>query len=176
MNRYHPILVGLHWLLALFIIVSLIMGTFMLAETPNSDPSKLFGLQMHMGTGVLILLLMIVRLVTRVRTVQPPHADIGIPLLNRLGIATHWLLYVIVFLMCASGIGISVLAGLPDIVFFGSGDNLPENFDHLLPRTAHGILANLLMLLVAAHIAAALYHQLVKKDGLFSRMWFGTRD
>lgn len=38
---------------------------------------------------------------------------------------------------------------------------------------AHAALATLLAILIAAHIAAALYHQL--KDGLFRRMWFGER-
>lgn len=175
MTRYHPLLVGLHWVLAIFILMSLIMGSFILSETPNSDPSKLFGLRMHMSVGGLILVLMIVRLVTRVRTEQPPHADIGNALLNRIGVATHWLLYLVVILMCASGIGISITAGLPDIVFFGSGEPLPESFDDLAPRTAHGILARVLMLLVLAHISAALIHQFIRKDSLFSRMWFGKR-
>jgi len=29
--------------------------------------------------------------------------------------------------------------------------------------------------LIAAHVAAALYHQFMRKDGLLSRMWFGAR-
>jgi cytochrome b561 len=31
------------------------------------------------------------------------------------------------------------------------------------------------MLLIAGHVAAALYHQFVRKDGLLRRMWFGAR-
>jgi cytochrome b561 len=40
---------------------------------------------------------------------------------------------------------------------------------------AHAALATLLAILIAAHIAAALYHQFVLKDGLLRRMWFGRR-
>jgi cytochrome b561 len=40
---------------------------------------------------------------------------------------------------------------------------------------AHAVLAALLTILIAAHIAAALYHQFVLKDGLFRRIWFGER-
>jgi cytochrome b561 len=39
----------------------------------------------------------------------------------------------------------------------------------------HGIVAKLLMLAIALHIGAALYHQFVRRDGLLSRMGFGRR-
>lgn len=32
-----------------------------------------------------------------------------------------------------------------------------------------------LMALIALHVAAALYHRFVLKDGLLRRMWFGKR-
>jgi cytochrome b561 len=38
---------------------------------------------------------------------------------------------------------------------------------------AHAVLATLLAILIAGHIAAALYHQFVVEDGVFRRMWFG---
>lgn len=175
MTRYHPLLVALHWILALMIAVALIMGGFVLSEMPNDDPFKVTGLRAHMTAGMAIGALMLIRLVTRLFTAKPPHADIGNPLLNTLGIATHWLFYLLVLGMVASGIGISISAGLPDIVFGGSGDPLPEDFYAYPPRIAHGIIATLLALLVVAHVGAFLYHQFVRKDGLFARMWFGTR-
>lgn len=175
MTRYHPVLVILHWLLAAMIIGGLVVGGFVLAETPNSDPGKIFALRMHMGAGAAILVLMLVRLVTRFASTTPPHATTGNALLDRLGVWTHWALYGLVFLVIASGIGTSQLAGLPEIVFFGSGAPLPDSFDDLAPRAAHGILTKLLAGLIALHIAAALYHQFAKRDGLFSRMWFGAR-
>jgi cytochrome b561 len=52
---------------------------------------------------------------------------------------------------------------------------LPANFDALAPRQAHGALAEILLLAIALHIAAALYHQFVRRDGLFARMGFGAR-
>ena len=176
MRRYHPLLVILHWLLALMIIMGLIMGSNVLAETPNTDPQKLISLAMHMGMGLLILVLTILRLIVRLSTRKPPHADIGNGLLNKGAVAAHWAFYLLVIAMCASGIGMSVLTGLPDIVFGGSGAPLPPTFDHLPPRAAHGLFATLLTLLILAHVAAGLYHQFVRKDGLFGRMWFGERE
>ena len=62
----------------------------------------------------------------------------------------------------------------PGIVFGGVG-NRPVNVDALPPRAVHGIVAKLLMLAIGLHIAAALCHQFVRRDGLLSRMGFGPR-
>jgi cytochrome b561 len=40
---------------------------------------------------------------------------------------------------------------------------------------AHGYLALLLVGCIVLHVLAALYHQFVRKDRLFRRMWFGRR-
>lgn len=174
-TRYHPILVSFHWLIALMIMVALVMGGSIMAETPNSDPEKLNLLRNHMIAGGLILVLMIIRLIVRLNTAQPPHADIGNALLNKGGVAAHWALYALVFLTSASGIALSIAAGLPDIIFGGSGAPLPADFHEFGPRAAHGLLTKLIWLVVAAHVLAALYHQFIRKDGLFGRMWYGKR-
>lgn len=175
MTRYHPVLVFLHWLLAILLIAALSVGTFVLDPIPESDPAKLDALRPHMIVGLVILALMIVRLVVRLRSTHPPEADIGVPLLNTLARLAHWALYIAVFGLIGSGIAMSIQAGLPPIVFGGSGDPLPASFNDLAPRAAHGIFATLLALLIAGHVAAALYHQFVRKDGLLARMWFGER-
>jgi len=175
MKRYHPVLVALHWLLAITIIVMLLAGTFSLEPMLNSDPAKLDVLQIHMSLGLGVLVLMLIRLIVRWRSAHPPLADAGHPLLNRAGVWAHWGLYLLVFAMIGSGIGTSLMAGLPDIVFGRSGAPLPPDLMVFAPRQAHGIIAKLLLLLVLAHVAAALYHQLIRRDGLLSRMWFGGR-
>jgi cytochrome b561 len=43
------------------------------------------------------------------------------------------------------------------------------------PSIAHTLLAELLVLFVALHVLAALYHQFVKRDGLLGRISFGHR-
>ena len=174
MTRYHPALVALHWLLAILIIVALVAGTFLLAGTPNSDPSKITGLQAHMSIGISVLVLMLIRLVTRFATEKPPHAATGNGALDMAGRAAHVGLYFLVFGMCASGLALANLAGLPGIVFGGVG-TLPADFSVYGPRAAHGIIAKLLMLLIAAHVAGFAFHQFIRKDGLFQRMWFGNR-
>jgi cytochrome b561 len=175
MKRYHPALVALHWLLAILIILALAMGKVVLAHTPNADPAKLGDLQGHMIIGISILALMTLRLAIRLMTKKPPAADIGNAMLNKGAGLAHMLLYALVIAMGVSGLATSNAAGLPDIVFFGSGTPLPENFNDIAAHTLHWALSIVLILLIVGHILAALIHQFVRKDSLFARMWFGKR-
>lgn len=175
MSRYHPLLVALHWLLAVLIIIGLIMGHFALAETPNSDPGKLFALRAHMSVGIAILALILIRLGVRFATSRPPHAETGNALLDRAGGWAHAGLYLLVVAICGSGLALAYQAGLPGIVFGGSGAPMPADFSEYAPRAAHGIISRLLALLILAHVVGFAFHQFVRKDRLFVRMWFGDR-
>ncbi|MCI2398460.1 cytochrome b/b6 domain-containing protein [Aliiroseovarius subalbicans] len=176
MTRYHPLLVALHWIVAALIIGALIMGGTQLAEMPNSDPGKIAGLRAHMTVGMVIGGLLILRLITRFSTAKPPHADAGNAVLNLGGRVAHWALYGLALLMVASGMGISLSAGLPDIVFGGADTPLPADFSAYPPRAAHGIVSKLLALTILAHVAGWAYHQFIRRDGLIRRMWFGKRE
>lgn len=170
-SKYNNVQVALHWLTALLIVFSLFMGMFVLEATPNSDPAKVTALRGHMLFGGLILLLTLARIVWRRISPQPPHATTGNPLLDKLGVAAHYALNILALLTALSGIGIAIMAGLPEIVFNGQGA-LPETFSVYPPRIVHGILTKLLLLLVVLHVLAGFYHQFVLKDRLFGRMSF----
>ena len=168
--RYHPALATLHWLLAAMIVGALAAGTFLLAPVANADPAKMFSFRAHMSLGVAILALTLVRLALRLATRKPAPATTGTPALDRLAGLTHWAFYALVIAMCASGIALALAAGLPQIVFFGTGDPLPINFNTYTAWDVHGALANGLMALIALHVAAALWHHFIRKDGLLRRM------
>ncbi len=89
-TRYHPLLVGLHWLIALLIIGMLIGGFFVVSRMPNTDPQKVDLLMGHMIGGVLILTLILIRLGVWLSTAKPMPAETGSPLLNRLGRFNHY--------------------------------------------------------------------------------------
>jgi cytochrome b561 len=171
-SRYHPMLVGLHWLLAIMIVGLLCLGFFVLAPMTHTDPRKIHILIWHASGGMIVLVLMIVRLIIRLRSARPVAATIGVPMLDRLASAAHYGLYVIIFLMIASG----WLTGfLISDVFAHPGALLPADFNVVPTFRIHAALAVILTTVLAAHVAAALYHQVSLRDGLFSRMWFGRR-
>lgn len=173
-KRYHPALVTLHWLLALLLLVALGMGSQVLAELPNTDPEKLNALKGHMIAGGVILLLTVVRLITRLTTTHPPAATTGMAWADKVAPLMHWVLYGLVLAMAGSGIAMSVAFDLPAVVFNGVG-SLPPDFQAATARAVHGATSKLLGLMILAHLAAALYHQFVRRDGLLSRMGFGHR-
>lgn len=121
-SKYNNIQVAPHWLVALMVLFMLIMGTFVLEQTPNSDPSKVMALRGHMIFGSLILLLTLVQLVWRRMSTQPDHAKTGNTFLDKLGIIAHYALNLLTLLVAASGIGIAIQAGLPGLVFGGQGN------------------------------------------------------
>lgn len=173
-TRYHPLLVTLHWLLALLIVAALALGALVLVRIPNHDPMKIEALRSHMTGGVLILVLMLVRLVVRARTTHPARATTGHPALDRLAWVSHRLFYVAVLGMAGSGLFMALQTDLPAIVFAGKGA-LPADFWIYPVRTVHYAFSRLLMVLIALHVAGALYHALILKDGLLTRMFFGRR-
>jgi cytochrome b561 len=127
-------------------------------------------LRVHMPVAFAVLALTLGRLVWWWRFDRKPGPVGGAPAWqDAAGRWTHRALYLLVIVMLASGIGMSVLSGLPDAVF-GTAP-MPELAD-LPPRAAHGIAARVLAALVLLHIAAALYHHLVLKDATLRRMWF----
>src|SRR6266850_709039 len=98
MSRYHPLVVTLHWVLAVLIVAALAIGFFGLAPTSNSDPQKIGVLRVHMAGGMLILVLMGIRFVVRRWTSRPADATTGYPLLDRIAPISHYGFYVLVLL------------------------------------------------------------------------------
>jgi len=173
-RRYHPLLVGLHWILALLIIAALALGALVMVRIPNADPMKMEALRSHMIGGAAILLLMLLRLFVRVRTDAPPPATARNPFLDRLAWWSHRLLYAAVIGMAGSGIIMALQTRLPWIVFAHDGP-LPADFWSYPIRAVHYAFSRLLMGLIALHVAGAFYHALILRDGLLQRMWFGRR-
>lgn len=175
-TRYHPLLVALHWLLAVLLLLQFAAGALGLGSMPNSDPDKAMAIGIHMGLGLTIGALMLLRLGTRLAASSPPPAETGNRWLNRLARFNHGLLYFLVFGMVASGLGLAQQAGLFGIAFGDSGRALPPDWSEYPPILGHQLFSRLLLLFVLLHAVAALWHHFGRKDGLLTRMWFGKRD
>lgn len=173
-ERYHPVFVAVHWLLAFLIIADLTIGTFVLVHIPNDVPQKVEALRMHMSVGLVILVLMVVRLGLRIGTAAPAEARAGHAFLDRLALLSHRTLYVAVFGMALSGLVMGLQAQVPQVVFLGEG-KLPASFWDYSLRSVHYFFARLLIAVIALHIVGALYHVIIRRDGLLRRMWFGRR-
>ena len=171
-TRYHPILVALHWLLAIMIGLQLGFGYFVIGKMSNSDPAKLGPLGNHMGFGTLIIVLMVIRLVTRYFTSHPAptaHQQQGI---GQLRTPIHRLLYVVIFVTALSGWYTGFLiAHLYEV----PGNTLPADFAIYPTRVLHVWMALVLFLFILLHIAAAAREKIGGDKTIMQRMWFGRR-
>lgn len=141
MSRYSPIFIVLHWLSAGMILMQLSIGSFI-------------PLSLHVLSGVLIGLIMVVRLVMKLKSYdQSPEAEKTVA--HKLAVIVHCIMYGLVFAIIISGAG---------LLF--AKDNASE-----VILSLHNGLIDLLFLLVALHVIAALFHQFVLKDRLLSKMW-----
>jgi cytochrome b561 len=168
--RYTGVAMGLHWLLALLIVGTFSLGVYM-HELPFS-PARLKYYSWHKWAGVTILLLSFVRLAWRI-THRPP-AGVAMPGWQATAAhATHHLLYALFFIVPLVGWAYSSAAGFP-VVWFGVLQ-LPDfvPVDKALAEAIkpwHERTAMLMAALVLLHIAGALKHQFIDRDGLLDRM------
>jgi cytochrome b561 len=168
--RYSTVAIAFHWLLALMIIGSFGVGVYM-ADLPFSMTRlKLFNY--HKWAGITILFLSALRLLWRL-THRPP-ADAPMPAWQRgLAHAAHWSLYALFFAVPLMGWAYSSSAGFPVVVF--GVLPLPDfvSPDKVLAETLkarHGQLAFALAVVVLLHVAGAIKHHFIDRDGLLRRM------
>lgn len=174
-SRYHPLARALHWALALAIVGNFVLGVYM-ADLPFS-PARLQYFSWHKWAGVLVLAFSLVRLLVRLLApppALPPAIEAAMPGWQKLAHhGTHLGLYLSFFAVPLSGWAYSSAAGFP-VVLFGLWplpDFVPvsESLADGL-KAAHGVAAYAMATLVVLHVAGALKHQFVDRDGLMSRM------
>lgn len=168
-KRYHPALVILHWLLAIAILGELFYGGVILGDVENSDPQKVGLLQGHVVLGLLILALIIVRLIVRATTPKPAPLVTDKPLMDKVAVGVHHLLYTLTVLVVAAGLVLAFSTHLFRVLFAHTG-SLPKEFDDYIAHDVHSALAYTLLAFIALHLAGALHHQFIRKDGILARM------
>lgn len=171
--RYHPVIVFLHWIVAVLVVGNLVVGEFILEPLSNEAADKTGVLRLHMAVGIAILVLMAVRLATRLVTRVPPVPHSSRPL-RWLARANQWALYLAVFAMLSTGLGMAQMGGFLGVLT-DPGEPLPQSFGQLPPHAGHALFATVLVILLALHLAGVAYHHVVKKQNLLSRMSWGRR-
>lgn len=160
----------LHWLMAAMILAMLLIGIGMVASVSERH---LWLLRLHQPLGIAILLLAVLRLAVRLRH-PPPPLPADLPALQKLAAhASHWLLYALMIAMPLVGWAMLSAGGYP--VMLSDSLRLPSIFPtsataFAILRHLHTWLAMLLCLTFLAHLAAALYHGLIRRDGVFTCM------
>ncbi len=183
-DRYHAVAIALHWVIALMIIGLMVAGIWMTGAIRDRETQKLaFEVyQLHKSVGLTVLALSIVRLAWRLSH-KGPSLPAGMAGFERSAAhAAHWLFYGLMLALPISGwlmVSASPL-GLPTLYF--SGPQVPhlEALSHMSIsdkklwegrlKDLHEWLAYGGLALIILHVAAAVRHQFILKDGLMARM------
>ena len=161
----------LHWTILALLIVQFIVAWTMPEIHRDTKPETLINL--HLSVGILILAVAILRLGWRLTHSEPPPEDGLPPWQVQSARIMHWLLYLLLLVLPILGWINASWRGFPVIMF---GLELPKLVATRAPGfgwtgDVHGLLTNYAMLaLVGLHVAAALYHYFVRRDGVLQRM------
>jgi len=169
-ERFTPLQRMLHWFLAVCILAMLFIGVGM---ESTIRPTYLTLVSIHKPLGIAILALALIRLAVRLRSGAPAlPPDLPAPM--KLGAyLSHYALYALMIGMPLIGWAMLSTASYP-VVMFGNVHLpliLPQSDSlHALLWDAHFYLAFALFALILLHVAAALFHALVRRDGVFEAM------
>ncbi len=169
--RYTRTARSLHWLMALGIIGTFALGTYM-QDLPLS-PTKLQLYSWHKWAGVTLFVLLILRLAWRITHPAPPLPATMPAALRLAAHAAHWVLYALMIMIPLSGWLMSSAKGfqtvwfgvlpLPDLV--GKDKALGD-----LLQEVHETLNFTLLAILLAHVGAALKHHFIDRDDVLTRI------
>jgi len=174
-SLYSPLARAFHWITVAGLAVLIPVGLWMTyrAEQNLWDATTNMLYSAHKLLGFTLLFFILARLVYRLVNGVPGHAPSLSPV-QRIGASVvHWAIYACLLAMAITGwLGTSAF---PALTVFGAFD-LPAIIgpDKAFAEqmfNLHHLLSRLLFVLIAVHIAAALLHLIVFRDGVFQRMW-----
>jgi len=174
-DRYDRTAIALHWLIALLVVAQFAWGWWMQGIPKQPPGARVDAFNLHKSFGLTILALMLLRASWRASHAPPALPPMPAWQATLAGI-THVLLYAVLFLMPLSGYFGSVWSGYP-VKYFGI--TLPDWHwkSPALKEFASGVhlvTAWVLATAVTLHVAGALKHALVNRDGLLARMGIGS--
>jgi cytochrome b561 len=179
--RYNAVAMTLHWLIAILIVTNIGLAWYFntLTGLPKIPP-----VQLHKSFGITILLLSLVRLAWRI-ILPPPPLPASMQPWEKLAARTVYVLFYVVMIgMPLSGWALSsasLIIRFEPIHLFGVVpwpaiaplSHLPQpamKQAHDAFVTVHESLAKLAYGLIVLHVAAALRHLILLRDGVMGRM------
>lgn len=163
-KKYHILMRLMHWLMAVLIICMICLGWYM-SDLPKEDPLKGVLVGLHKSFGVLLLVLFLLRVVSRVVLVIPPLPDTMALVERRLAHVGHGTLYILMAVIPLSGYAMSNMYGYGVSVF---GLAMPKLFPAnkelaAIAREAHELLPYVLLVVLIIHVAAVIKHRFFDK-------------
>jgi cytochrome b561 len=163
----------LHWVMAILILATIPAGLVMVQSGLDRGLQNTLFI-FHKNVGVLLLILIAIRLSWRLIRPAPPLPATVPGWQARIAGASHLALYALMVVVPLAGY-VRVRAGgfpIESLDALGIPSLVPRS-DALadLAKTIHYGAGLAIAAVLCAHIGAALFHGIVKRDGVFSRIW-----
>ena len=172
--RYVPAMRLIHWLTAILVLVMFVLGGWIVYFDPGDGPLKDELYNLHESIGIIIWVLVLLRIVVRLTTGAPKLPPQTPGVIRVLASLNHLALYLVLLVQPVIGLMDTNAWGFP-LQWFGlfqvpspigkQPDPVAQTFTDI-----HWWGALALLLLVGSHIAGALYHGLVRRDGVVRHM------
>lgn len=168
---YSALAKGLHWLIVLVVLAQYVVSILMPGIGPRTQPGPLIDL--HFSLGLVILVVMAVRY--GVRLADPVALDMPGSALweRRMASITHGLFYLLLIVAPLLGWASASAHRLP-VALFGlvtlPSVAAPKAHWALVAGEVHKVAMWATLALIGVHGLAALYHHLVRHDGVLLRM------
>ena len=171
-DRFDQTSIILHWLTVLLTVVQFLSIWAHEAAGHQSNTAAAL-LSLHRSAGVLTWVVVVGRLCWRRYFAYQPPFPLSMPNFQQtIAKANEYGLYILLLAMPMTGLARVILRGQPFDLFVWQVPALmePDPAIRSLFVEAHAIAAKALMVLIALHAGAALFHRLVLRDGVLQRM------
>ena len=170
-DRYDTVTIVLHWAIAILVVTLLGTGWYMVG-VPKLTPARGFWYNLHKSLGIITGALIVMLIVRRIFRRAPPLPAEMPGWERRAAHLNHLVFYVLMVLATAAGYLTSSFSRFGPKLF---GIPLPHwGWDDAAQRTqyanAHRVITWIFALFIVLHVAAALKHLLVDRDGVVARM------
>lgn len=171
--RYSPMHRAFHWLTAAAVLAQAVLGIWITQFGPKNEAFKYLLYDIHENIGFTLLPITLWRLWLRRRRPPAPLPENTPAVIEFAAMANHASLYLALIGMPILGVLATAAWGFPFKWFgllpipspFGASEYWAPVFSYL-----HWLGAIALGLAVFAHIGGALYHGLIRRDGVLQRM------
>ena len=171
-SRYGRTAAWLHWGIGIALLAQIAFGFVMDDLAPRGTPARAAIINVHKSIGIVLGVLIVMRLAWRLAHAPPPWPGSMSALQQRAAALGHRALYACMVVLPLSGYVASNF-GKYGITFFGTtlrpwGPESPAAYSFF--NGLHVVTAFIVCALLAGHVAMALKHALLERDGVFARI------
>jgi cytochrome b561 len=170
--RYDRVAIALHWLIGLALLAQIGFGFVLDDIAPRGTPARAATINLHKSFGIVLGVLIVLRLAWRLRHAPPAWPAALSSNQRRAATLGHRTLYACMVLLPLSGY-IASNFSKHGVKFFGNalkpwGPDLPRVYDFF--NAMHVATGFVFAALIVGHVAMALKHAIIDRNGVFSRM------